>query len=80
MPVYSFTSYASSLNPSDWGRAFATAIEGLIAEAGSSSDVFGQELTVRVEKKDDGADITLSWTPLAAPGAPKTDDVAGTNI
>lgn len=69
MVSYSALEEASSKNPHDWGRAMATAMTKLLDAARIDGRhfehefLFGEELSLRIEEKADGATVKLTWTP-----------------
>lgn len=65
---YSVTVFSSSAQPKDWGRALAEAMAQLLVlcdgdRSPGRERFFGQQLNLVVVEKDDGADITIAWTP-----------------
>ncbi len=66
---FSVTEESSSKHPADWGRAMAIAISRLADLARDAGDVvehenlYGEHLHLFVEETEDGANITMSWTP-----------------
>ncbi|GAB3561536.1 hypothetical protein GCM10027405_13480 [Arthrobacter alkaliphilus] len=69
MVSYSALEEASSKNPHDWGRAMATAMTKLLDAARIDGRhfehefLYGEELSLRIEEKTDGATVKLTWTP-----------------
>lgn len=74
---YSVTTFASSEQPKDWGRALADAVSQLV-ELITGEDVPGHEgvhgkdfrLRILPNQEEEGVDITVSWDPAAAADAP----------
>ena len=66
---FSVTEESSSKHPHDWGRAMAVAISRLVEMAHEAGDVvenenlYGEDLHLFVRETEEGADITMSWTP-----------------
>lgn len=66
---YSVTEESDSKHPHDWGRAMAVAISRLAELARDEGDVvehenlYGEDLHLFVRETEDGAKITMSWTP-----------------
>lgn len=69
---FSVTEESDSKHPHDWGRAMAVAISRLVDLAHEAGDVvehenlYGEDLHLYVTETDDGANITMSWTPRAS--------------
>ena len=69
---FSVTEESDSKHPHDWGRAMAVAISRLVDLAHEAGDVvehenlYGEDLHLFVSETDEGANITMSWTPRAS--------------
>lgn len=69
---FSVTEESDSKHPHDWGRAMAVAISRLADLAHEAGDVvehenlYGEDLHLFVSETDEGANITMSWTPRAS--------------
>jgi hypothetical protein len=72
---YSATAKANSKHPYDWGRAMALAVSKLLRQAEEDGlathrrNLYDEDLRLRISELADGIQITLSWSPLAAPAA-----------
>lgn len=76
---FSVTEESDSKHPHDWGRAMAVAISRLVDLAHEAGDVvehenlYGEDLHLFVSETDEGANITMSWTPRAS-NAPQSSE------
>lgn len=67
MALITARSSSSSRHPHDWGRSVAIALESLVAQSQGAetdlktSELFGADLTLRIEPLENGATITLVW-------------------
>ena len=67
MALITARSSSSSRHPHDWGRSVAIALESLVAQSQGAetdletSELFGANLTLRIEPLANGATITLVW-------------------
>ena len=70
---YSATAKANSKHPYDWGRAMALAVSKLLRQAEDDGvathrrNLYDEVLRLRISELADGIQITLSWSPMAAP-------------
>lgn len=70
---YSATAKANSKHPYDWGRAMALAVSKLLRQAEDDGlathrkNLYDEDLRLRISELADGIQITLSWSPVAAP-------------
>lgn len=69
---YSASSTANSKHAHDWGRAVSVALTHLIEEAQrhgedvTEQDLYGEDLLMNIREDEEGAEITLHWTPSSA--------------
>ncbi|GAB3550273.1 hypothetical protein GCM10027404_17190 [Arthrobacter tumbae] len=69
---FSVTEESDSKHPQDWGRAMAVAISRLVELAHEAGDVvedenlYGEDLHLYLTETEEGANITMSWTPRAS--------------
>ncbi|KRF08586.1 hypothetical protein ASH00_02445 [Arthrobacter sp. Soil782] len=69
---FTVTEESDSKHPQDWGRAMAVAISRLVELAHEAGDVvedenlYGEDLHLYLSETEDGANITISWTPRAS--------------
>ena len=60
-------SSSSSRHPHDWGRSVAITLESLVAQSQGAetdwetSELFGADLTLRIEPLANGATVTIVW-------------------
>ena len=72
---YTATAKANSKHPYDWGRAMALAVSKLLHQAEDDGlvtqrrNLYDEDLRLRISELADGIQITLSWSPMAAPAA-----------
>lgn len=72
---YTATAKANSKHPYDWGRAMALAVSKLLHQAEDDGlatqrrNLYDEDLRLRISELADGIQITLSWSPVAAPAA-----------
>ena len=72
---YTATAKANSKHPYDWGRAMALAVSKLLRQAEDDGlatqrrNLYDEDLRLRISELADGIQITLSWSPVAAPAA-----------
>jgi len=70
---YTATAKANSKHPYDWGRAMALAVSKLLHQAEDDGlvtqrrNLYDEDLRLRISELADGIQITLSWSPMAAP-------------